>query len=231
MKDLQLLYLIDRAQRLKHKLEIIGDLKSGKEATVYRVMLDGDLVAMKVYEDPEKRAFQNTGKYLAGKTYKKESERRAVAKGNRFAKKMQQDNWIKREFSILNKLYKLGAKIPKPILQIENAVFMELLGDMEIAAPRLCNVELSVDQAQKAYKQIMENILIFWSVGIIHADLSEYNILWWNNEAYIIDFPQCIDLRTNPNYKEILEKDIQNIVRFFSKYFKIDFNEVMSGFV
>jgi RIO kinase 1 len=91
--------------------------------------LDGELVAMKLYKDAQERTFKNTTTYLTGKFYKKTSHEKAITKGNAFSKKLIYDNWVYREFSLLEKLYSLGIKIPKPILHIENAIFMEYLGE------------------------------------------------------------------------------------------------------
>lgn len=214
--------IIDNAKRLNHQIEMVSNVKSGKEATVYRVKLDGKLVAMKLYKNPEERSFKKTGYYLMGKYYRKPSHRRAVAKGNKFAKKLKHKNWVKREFYMLEKLYNLGAKIPKPLLHIDSAIFMEFLGDMETVAPRLCDVELNKDEAEIAFKEILETIRIFWDFGIAHADLSEYNILWFKGEPHIIDLPQGIDKRTHPTPEEILERDLKNITKYFGKVIEID---------
>lgn len=220
----------EQVRKSGHKLEILSNIKSGKEATVYRVMLDENLVAMKVYTNPEERSFKNTDTYLLGKYYKNPSERRAVAKNNKFAKKLRHKNWVKREFFMLQKLFNSGATIPKPILQIDNVIFMELLGDINIVAPRLCDIVLNNDEAEKAFKLTLNSMKIFWEFGIVHADLSEFNILWWKDSPYIIDFPQSIDRRTHPNPKEILGRDIKNVVNYFSKYQEINYNEIINEF-
>lgn len=210
--------IIEQVRKLGHEIEIISNIKSGKEATVYRVKLDGQLVAMKVYKNPEEINFKNSKEYLAGKFYKKLSERRAVEKNNKFAKKLIHKNWVKREFFMLEKLFNNGALIPKPILQVENAIFMELLGDEYTVAPRLCDIGLSDNEVKNALNLILKNIELFWDLGVVHADLSEYNILWWKDNPYIIDFPQSIDVRTHPNSKEFFDRDLKNITKYFSKY-------------
>ena len=222
--------IIDEGNRLNHKIEIVSNVKSGKEATIYKVMLDHQLVAMKVYKKPEERSFKNTGQYLMGKYYKKPSHRKAIEKGNKFAKKIKHQSWVNREYFMLEKLYELGAKIPKPILHIEDAIFMEFLGNQDFVAPRLCDITLNTAEAKNAFKKIIDNMIVFWNFGIVHADLSEYNILWWNNEPYVIDFPQAIDKKTNPNAEEILDRDLRNITNFFGKFIKTDFDEIKKAF-
>ena len=223
-------HIIEQAQKLGHKIEIGSNIKSGKEATVYRARLDNNLVAVKVYKKPEERNFKNTGAYLLGKYYRKASERKAVAKNNKFARKLKHENWVRREFFMLQKLFESGANIPQPILQIDDAIFMELLGDETIVAPRLCDIELDKIEAEKTFNFVIKSMEMFWDFGIIHADLSEFNILWWKSKPYIIDFPQSVDRRMHPNPKEILDRDIKNIVKYFSKYIDIDLEEIRKKF-
>lgn len=223
-------HVIEQATELDHKIEVLSNIKSGKEATVYRVLLDGHLAAMKVYKNPEERSFKNTGAYLMGKHYRRPSHRRAVAKNNKFAKKLKHENWVKREFFLLQTLFDSGANIPKPILQTDDAVFMELLGDRNTVAPRLCDIKLGKSEAEKAFNLVLKSVEIFWDFGIVHSDLSEFNILWWKSNPYIIDFPQSIDRRTHPNPKEMLDRDLGNIARYFGKYIDIDLSEIKSRF-
>jgi RIO kinase 1 len=223
--------IIEQANKLGHKIEVLTNIKSGKEATVYGAMLDNQLVAMKLYKNQEEISFKNTGTYLLGKYYKKLSERRAIAKNNKFAKKLKHKNWVRREFFMLQKLFNSGAIIPKPILQIDDAIFMELLGDINVVAPRLCDIELNSKEAEKAFTLVLKSMEIFWNFGIVHADLSEYNILWWKDKPHIIDFPQSIDRRTHPNPREILERDLVHVVKYFGKYnINYDFNEILNRF-
>lgn len=219
-------HIIEQAIKLNHKIEVFSNIKSGKEATVYKAILDSHFVAMKVYKNPEERSFKNAGAYLMGKYYRRPSERKAIAKNNKFAKKLKHENWVKREFFMLKKLFDRGANIPKPILQIDNTIFMELLGDKHSVAPRLCDIVLNKNDAQRAFDLVLRSVEIFWDFGIVHADLSAYNILWWKSNPYIIDFPQSIDKRMHPNPREILERDLRNIVKYFSKHIKIDLNEI-----
>lgn len=228
MKDLK--QILDHANALGHTVEVVSHIKSGKEASVYRALLDGKMVAMKAYKDPTERSFRNNDEYLAGKFYKRSSERKAVAKKNKFGRTLKQDNWIKREFFMLQKLYEAGASIPKPILQVEDAIFMELLGDADGVAPRLIDLELSSREAKRAYQSVIKSMVIFWELGIVHGDLSAYNILWWKSKPFIIDFPQSIDARLHPAARGILERDLKNVSTYFGRYLKIDLADVESKF-
>lgn len=223
--------LLDCAKKLGHTVEILSSIKSGKEASVFSAVLDGRLVAMKAYTNPEERAFQGTDMYLEGKFYKHASEERAMRKKNAFGRRMQQENWMKREFFVLQKLYNAGAVIPEPFLQVENALFMELLGDDETIADRLIDTVLSEGEAVLAFQSVLKSTKIFWDLGIVHGDLSPYNILWWKSQPYIIDFPQSIDARTHPDARAFFERDLKNIVKYFRKFITIDFEEVLSRFL
>lgn len=224
-------HIVEQASKLGHTLTVLSDIKSGKEAVVYRVLLDGDIVAMKMYKKPEERDFKNTALYLEGKYYRKPSERRAAVKGGAFARKLRHENWVKREFFMLKKLFDSGASIPRPILQIDDALFMELLGNRNAVAPRLCDVNLDVGEAKQVFDEIIRNVEIFWNEGIVHADLSAFNILWWNSSPYIIDFPQSVDRRMHPNARELLDRDLENVARYFGKYhLDISLSEIKSTF-
>ncbi len=221
---------VEQIKKLDHQVEIISEIKSGKEAEVYRVFFDGQLAALKIYRDTNEKNFNKTDQYLAGKNYHRLSQRKAVAKGNSFAKKLKQDNWLKREFYLLEKLYQLGALIPRPILASEQAIVMELLGDEQQVAPRLCEVKLTAAEADDIFKQVIETMLILWQAGLVHADLSEYNILLWQQKPYLIDFPQAVDVRHHPEYNKLLERDLYNIVKFFRKFIEIDLTQVRNLF-
>lgn len=222
--------IIEQAKALGHQVEIISHIKSGKEASVFRVLLNGELVAMKMYKSPGERSFKNDDSYLAGKFYKTASERRAVAKKNKFGRALKYDNWIKREFFLLQKFYEAGASLPRPIIQIGNAVFMQLLGDRDEIAPRLVDVELTADEAARAFETILSAVKIFYDLGVVHGDLSAYNILWWESRPYIIDFPQSIDVRLNPDAHSVLVRDLENVMSYFNRYFTVDRTKIFSQF-
>ena len=222
--------IVQEAASAGHVLEVVEQIRSGKEATVYRVMFDGRMLAMKVYADPERRDFDNADAYLQNKFYKTRSHARAVAKGGKFGKKLRHENWIKREFFLLESLYGQGASIPEPVAHIGDAIVMEFIGDEESAAPPLTEVKLTESEARSAYDKIVKSVEIFWQAGIVHADLSAYNILWWKSQPIIIDFPQSIDRRTHPDAFSLLERDARNVVKYFQKYFEVDCDELLKKF-
>lgn len=115
------------ARKRGHLLEIGRSVKSGKEASVYQATLDGTLVAIKIYTPPEERSFKTAGIYAAGKYYRRQSERKATAKGNVYGRSLAHASWVQREFYLLAKLRKLGARVPEPLLLLDTAICMEYL--------------------------------------------------------------------------------------------------------
>lgn len=204
-------------------------LKSGKEAKVYVVDCLGSQYALKVYKDPKERSFKQNKVYLDGMYFRKPSERKAISKRSSFGLRLLNKGWVRREFHMLQKMYELGANVPQILTWTPQTVLMEFLGDEE-AAPRLKDVELSMEQAQSAFEDILNSLRIFFDNGIVHADLSAFNILWWKNKPYIIDFPQAIDVRNNPNRDMLLRRDIDNICSYFERYFEIDHEQIYQEF-
>lgn len=162
---------------------------------------------------------------------KNRSEARAMSGGNMVGKRIAHDKWIRREYYMLEKLYSLGCSIPKVIANRKDTILMEYIGEKDTPAPRLSDVTITVDQARKTFDSILENIRLFYKSGIVHGDLSEYNILYWNDTPYIIDFPQSIDIRNHPQVSEMLERDVRNVCKYFDRYFPVDVEEIVLKFV
>lgn len=204
-------------------------VKSGKEATVFAVTFKDTSLALKVYIDPEVRLFQKNQSYIEGKYFRSSSERKAVEKQTREGKKIVHLGWVRREFFLLNKLHKMGASVPKVYGWTDDSILMEFIGAEEVA-PRLVGVELTQQQAETAFEIVLKNVELMLECGVIHSDLSAYNILWWQNKPWIIDLPQAIDIRHNPNRDLLLKRDLDNIISYFSKYMTIDKDEVYLRF-
>ncbi len=208
------------------KLSLYKTIKAGKEAQVLLVKHDKGLLALKVYKNHLLRTFKKTDIYMTGKYIKKQSHRKAVEQKNKFGKQYIQDTWVMREFHLLQKIYTIKATIPQPIAAVTNAILMEFIGSKDIPAPKLIDVQLDYDQAPFAFENIVNDMRLFLQAGIVHSDLSPFNILWWKNLPYIIDFPQAVDIRTNPNTEEMLRRDIHNISTYFTKHFPINEEDI-----
>lgn len=202
--------------------EILYTVKSGKEATVYCCQAHPstgvELLAAKVYRPRNNRVFKNDAVYQEGRVICEGHVRRAVQNKSRFGREVQFAMWVNYEFEALKTLYKAGADIPRPLARSESAILMEYLGDRQQAAPALQDVELPEDEVHPVFERLMRNIELWLAHNYVHADLSAYNVLYWQSQVRIIDFPQAVDPRFNPNAFALLARDIKNICRYFARY-------------
>lgn len=221
--------ILNDYENKKYHLQNPRQVKSGKEATVFVVSFQEKPLALKVYIDPEVRSFKNNQSYLEGKYFRSPSERKAVLKQNKAGKRMLHQGWIRREFHLLDKLHGMGATVPKVYEFTSESILMEFIGN-EYVAPRLIDIEITAKQAKEAFEAILKNIELMLECGVVHSDLSAYNILWWQNRPWIIDLPQAIDIRQNPNKDTLLKRDLDNVINYFEGYLDISENEVYQRF-
>ena len=202
--------------------EVLHVVKSGKEATVYCCQAHPstgvELLAAKVYRSRNNRGFKNDAIYQEGRLILDGHVRRAVQNKSRFGREAQFGMWIDYEFAALNALYKTGADIPRPLTRSGSAILMEYLGDLQQAAPALQSVELARDEVYPVFDRLMRNVELWLANNYIHADLSAYNVLYWQDQVRVIDFPQAVDPRFNPNARTLLTRDIDNICRYIARY-------------
>lgn len=126
--------------------------------------------------------------------------------------------WIGHEFETLTTLHANGANVPRPITLAGSAMLMEYFGDEWTPAPRLADLEISAKEAPELYRQVLRNVEIGLSCYLVHGDLSEYNILYWNGEARIIDYPQAVDTLRNRNAYSLFQRDIERVTAYFTQY-------------
>lgn len=215
MTDLE--NIIQEYSKKGYNLTNLLEIKSGKEATIYRANMDDKLVALKVYVDPERRMFSRNEEYLEGVFHKQHSVRKAIAKKNNFSKKHLYSSWVKHEFNLLKQVQEIDVLVPKLCDFTSTSILMEYIGNEEAPAPRLIDIKLGKEEAAKILDKIMKDIELLKTSGIVHADLSAYNILIWKGKPYIIDFPQAVNLKQNPNAEILYERDINNIKSFFKR--------------
>ena len=192
--------------------EVVGTIKSGKEANVWLVQIKEIPYALKVY-DPMAQ-LSTKGQYTEGQWINESSLRKAVKQKTKIGKTLQQKLWTKREYYLLKKLFEQGAIVPEVFDYTDNTILMQYLGDEIGFAPRLIDIELSVSVKTQILVEIEASIKLFLDNGIVHGDLSAYNILWWDGKPWVIDFPQAVDVRHNPNWKQFYERDMQNIKKY-----------------
>jgi RIO kinase 1 len=212
--------------------DILAMVKGGKEASVYRCRAHPtthtDLFALKVYRPRKFRNLRNDKLYrqgrqiigIDGKGVKERDQRmlKAIAKGTGIGQQMSHTSWLMYEFKTLDTLYKAGADVPQVVASGHNALLMTYIGDEHEPAPTLHEVRIHKDEAQPLFQRILRNVDLLMSLGYVHGDLSAYNILYWQGEITLIDFPQVVDIHANPSALKILKRDIQRVLDYFSRY-------------
>ena len=199
--------------------EVIGQLMSGKEATVYVVRCGEHVRCAKVYKEANQRSFRNNASYQEGRKVKNSRQARAMEKGSRYGRKMQEEVWQSAEVDALYRLAAAGVRVPQPHICFEGVLLMDLVLDADgHPAPRLNDVEMSEELALEYHAMLVNQVVRMLCAGLIHGDLSEYNILVAESGPVIIDLPQAIDAAGNSNAAEMLERDVANLRSYFSAF-------------
>ena len=199
--------------------EVIGQLMSGKEATVYVVRCGDDIRCAKAYKEVDQRSFRKNVSYQEGRKVKNSRQARAMEKGSRYGRKMQEEVWQSAEVDALYRLAAAGVRVPRPHLCFEGVLLMDLVLDADgNAAPRLNDVELSEELALEYHALLINQVVRMLCAGLIHGDLSEYNILVGETGPVIIDLPQAVDAAGNSHGAEMLERDVNNLRTYFSSF-------------
>jgi len=199
--------------------EVLRQLMSGKEATVYVVRCDEEIRCAKVYKEASQRSFKQAASYQEGRKVKNSRQARAMEKGTRYGRKMQEEVWQNAEVDALYKLAAAGVKVPKPYICFEGVLLMDLVTDVDgNAAPRLNDVELSRDLALQYHAQLLQQVVLMLCAGVIHGDLSEFNILVDADGPVIIDLPQAIDAASNTEAAKMLDRDVTNLALYFGQF-------------
>ena len=192
--------------------EVIRPLKSGKEATIYLVRSGGRVRCAKVYRDMAQRSFQKRAKYQEGRKVRGSRQARAMGKSTRFGRREQEAAWKNAEVDALYKLVAAGVRVPKPYGYFNDTLIMELVTDSAgDPAPRLGEVDLSPETARAYHGFIIQQVVRMLSIGVIHGDLSEFNVLVGSHGPVIIDLPQAVNAAGNNSALAMLERDVNNI--------------------
>jgi RIO kinase 1 len=199
--------------------EVIRQLMSGKEATVYVVRCGEKILCAKVYKEASQRSFKQAAAYQEGRKVKNSRQARAIEKGTRYGRKMQEEAWQNAEVDALYRLANAGVKVPTPYICFEGVLLMDLVTDANgNAAPRLNDVEMNQATALQYHTQLLHQVVLMLCAGIIHGDLSEYNILVDADGPVIIDLPQAVDAAGNTNAGPMLERDVDNLRTYFGQF-------------
>jgi RIO kinase 1 len=192
--------------------EVIRSLKSGKEATVYIVRCGSEQRCAKVYRDMAQRSFQQRSQYQEGRKVRGSRQARAIGKKTRYGRKEEENSWKNTEVNALYQLAEAGVRVPRPYGYFTGVLIMELITDAEgRSAPRLDEVELTAQQARAYHEFLVRQVVRMLSVGIIHGDLSAFNVLVGPDGPVIIDLPQAVSATGNNSAQLLLERDVNNI--------------------
>ncbi len=199
--------------------EVLGRLKSGKEAEVFRVRYRGEVVAAKVYKDRTQRSFQHNVAYKEGRKVRNSRTQRAIDKGSRFGRDEAEDAWKSSEANTLQLLHRQGVRVPTPVLFYEGVLLMELVLDADgDIAPRLIEAAIEPEHAGAIYRDLRSQIIKVLCCDLIHGDLSPYNVLLGTAGPTIIDFPQAIAAAHNLQSETFFQRDFENIFNFFAEH-------------
>jgi RIO kinase 1 len=199
--------------------EVLSQLMSGKEATVYMVRCGEDIRCAKVYKEANKRSFKKAAQYQEGRKSRNSRRARAMEKGSKYGRKQQEDAWQNAEVDALYTLAAAGIRVPQPFGCFEGVLLMELITDGEgDVAPRLNDVIMPREHAIEDHLIMMNYVKIMLCEGVIHGDLSEFNVLVDEYGPVIIDLPQAVDASANNNAKSMLVRDVDNITDYYAQF-------------
>ncbi len=198
---------------------VLRQLMSGKEAMVYVVQNGDHVLCAKVYKEANKRSFRQAVDYTEGRKIKNSRQARAMAKGSRYGRQEQEAAWQSAEVDALHRLANAGVRVPTPYNFHEGVLLMELVVDANgEPAPRLNDIALSEADARQYHAFLIRQVVRMLCAGIVHGDLSEFNVLLDANGPVIIDLPQAIDAAANNNAKAMLERDVENLATYFGQF-------------
>ncbi len=199
--------------------EVMRQLKSGKEASVYVVRSGSEVRCAKVYKDMAQRSFQQRAQYQEGRKVRGSRQARAMAKSTRFGRKEQETAWKNTEVDALYQLQAAGVRVPRPFGFFNGVLIMELVTDAAgYSAPRLGEVELSPEQARTFHAFLMGQVVRMLCAGLIHGDLSEFNVLVDAEGPVIIDLPQAVNAAGNNNAFAMLQRDVGNLTATLGRF-------------
>ena len=199
--------------------DVVRQLMSGKEAAVFIVRCGEEIRCAKVYKEANKRSFRQAVDFTENRKTKHSRRARAMEKRTRYGRKAQEEAWQSAEVDALYRLAAAGVRVPVPYNFHEGVLLMELVTDANgDPAPRLDDVEFSAEEARTCHQALMVEVVRMLCAGVVHADLSEFNVLLGGAGPVIIDLPQAVDAAGNNHAKSMLERDVLNLTNFFGRY-------------
>ena len=224
---------LSNAYRDKLISDVLYQVKAGKEANVYACAAGEaspngvEMIAAKLYRPRMFRHLRNDAAYKIGRlTHNREGKQvrrnsgieRATQKKTAFGQALEFSNWIGHEYRMQSRLFEAGAAVPQPLAHSNNTILMDFYGNNRTPASTLNDVKLNDGEAQPLFEQVIDNVRLMLALNHVHGDLSAYNILYWQGEIAIIDFPQMVDATVNPNGQKFLMRDVERVVEYFARY-------------
>ncbi|MEM7249118.1 MAG: PA4780 family RIO1-like protein kinase [Acidobacteriota bacterium] len=198
---------------------VLRPLQSGKEAQVYLVMSDGEERVAKVYKEANDRSFKNRSDYVEGRGTRNTRDQRAMKRRSRYGRERDEEAWRSAEVEMIYRLRRADVRVPEPHLYSDGVLVMELVrGADGTPAPRLGDLRVEPEQAEVIHDALLRDVVKMLCAGVIHGDLSEFNVLVDDDGPVIIDLPQAVDASSNPNARKILLRDVENLQRFVTRW-------------
>ncbi len=199
--------------------EVVSRLMSGKEADVYIVLSKGELCCAKVYKDARSRSFSNLAQYQEGRKGRNSRQARAMQKNSKFGRMETEEAWKNSEVNALRTLDEAGVRVPKVYDYADGILLMEFVVDENGGpAPRLNDLRLTATVAREYHRELIKSIVLMLCAGIIHGDLSEYNVLAGCDGLVIIDLPQAVNASGNNSAQSMLVRDVENLTAYFGRF-------------
>jgi RIO kinase 1 len=199
--------------------EVLRPLMSGKEAAVFVVRCGDAIRCAKVYKDAAQRSFKQAVQYQEGRKVRSSRRARAMEKGSKYGREQQEQSWQHAEVTALYKLADAGVRVPEAYGCYDGVLLMELVTDADgDVAPRLNDVSMSAEQAIEDHGMVMRYIMRMLGAGLVHGDLSEFNVLVDAYGPVIIDLPQAVDAAANNNASWMLERDVNNMTQYYGQF-------------
>ncbi|MDF1566160.1 MAG: hypothetical protein P1V51_24220 [Deltaproteobacteria bacterium] len=199
--------------------EVLRPLQSGKEATLFLVRAYGEEHVAKIYKAAAERSFKHRADYTEGRRTRSSRDQRAISKGSRYGRAKQEEAWRQVEADVIYRLRDAGVNVPEPKAYVDDVLIMELVTDRHgRPAPRLGELTFERKEARALYEGLVADAQKMLCAGLVHGDLSEFNVLAGRKGAVIIDFPQAVDASTNRNARKLLIRDLGNLSRFFGRF-------------
>jgi RIO kinase 1 len=199
--------------------DVVRPLMSGKEAEVYLVVSEGYLCVAKIYKEANNRSFKHRVAYTEGRKVRNSRQQRAMEKGTRYGKEQIEDAWRSAEVDAIYRLRDADVRVPEPYTFVDGVLVMELIqGEDGEPAPRLVDAKFTEDEAWDVFHLLLREVVKMLCAGVVHGDLSDFNVLLAHDGPVIIDFPQAIDPANNQSARKLLVRDVNNLASFLARH-------------